>query len=72
VVWSDENFDNNQKLFDIGVDLKPGERGEISVTFPVQGEESTHISFVLANTEGVTFGLGERGRGDLYIEYNVE
>lgn len=72
VVWSDENFDNSQKLFDIGTDILPGERGEISVTFPVQGEGTTHISFVLANTEGETFGLGERGRGDLYIEYNAE
>ncbi len=72
VVWSDENYDNAQKLFDIGTALQPGERGEISVTFPVQGEGPTHISFVLANTEGETFGLGERGRGDLYIEYNAE
>ena len=72
VVWSDENYSNNQKLFDIGVDLKPGERGEISVTFPAQGNGDTHISFVLANTDGETFGLGERGRGDLYIEYNAE
>ena len=72
VVWSDENFTNSQSLFDIGVNLQPGERGEISVTFPVQGEGLTHISFVLANTEGETFALGERGRGDLYIEYNVE
>ena len=72
VVWSDGNYNNSQKLFDIGTALRPGERGEISVTFPVQGEGSTHISFVLANTDGETFGLGERGRGDLYIEYNVE
>ena len=72
VVWSDENYNNSQKLFDIGVDLQPGERGEISVTFPVQGEGATHISFVLADTNGQTFGLGERGRGDLYIEYNAE
>lgn len=72
VVWSDENYNNTQKLFDIGTNLQPGERGEISVTFPVQGNGATHISFVLATTEGETFGLGERGRGDLYIEYNVE
>ena len=72
VVWSDENYSNSQKLFDIGMGLQPGERGEISVSFPVQGNGATHISFVLANTEGETFGLGERGRGDLYIEYNVE
>lgn len=72
VVWSDENFSNDQKLFDIGTALAPGESGEISVTFPVQGQGSTHISFVLANEKGETFGLGERGRGDLYIEYNVE
>ena len=72
VVWSDENYTNDQKLFDIGTALQPGESGEISVTFPVKGQGSTHISFVLANTDGVTFGLGERGRGDLYIEYNAE
>lgn len=72
VVWSDENYTNSQKLFDIGVDLQPGERGEISITFPVQGEGRTHISFVLATTDGETFGLGERGRGDLYIEYNAQ
>ena len=72
VVWSDENYSNDQKLFDIGTALAPGESGEISVTFPVQGQGSTHISFVLANEKGETFGLGERGRGDLYIEYNVE
>lgn len=72
VVWSDENLDNDQKLFDIGTALQPGERGEISVTFKAQGDGDTHISFVLANTEGVTFGLGERGMGDLYIEYDVQ
>ena len=72
VVWSDENYTNNQKLFDIGTALAPGESGEISVTFPVQGQGPTHISFVLSTSEGETFGLGERGRGDLYIEYNVE
>ena len=72
IVWSDENIDNQQHLFDIGVNLQPGEQGEISVTFPVQGNGSTHISFLLANTEGETFGLGERGRGDLYIEYRVQ
>ena len=72
VVWSDENYDNDQKLFDIGVNLQPGERGEISVSFPVVGDGSTHISFVLASTEGETFGLGERGMGDLYIEYDAQ
>ena len=72
VVWADENFSNDQKLFDFGTALAPGESGEISVTFPVQGQGSTHISFVLANEKGETFGLGERGRGDLYIVYNVE
>ena len=72
IVWSDETIDNQQHLFDIGVDLNPGEQGEISVTFPVQGDGLTHISFLLANTNGETFGLGERGRGDLYIEYRAE
>ena len=72
VVWTDENYDNDQKLFDIGINLQPGERGEISVSFPVVGEGNTHISFVLASSEGETFGLGERGIGDLYIEYNVQ
>ena len=72
VVWSDENIDNQQHLFDIGVELQPGEQGEISVSFPVQGSGATHISFQLANTRGQTFGLGERGRGDLYIEYRAE
>ncbi len=71
IVWADENYDNDQKLFDIGVNLAPGEQGEISVTFPAQGEGKTHISFLLADTEGNTFGLGERGIGDLYIEYRI-
>ncbi len=72
VVWSDENFDNRQKLFDIGVDLMPGEQGQISVTFQAQGDGKTHISFRLANTDGETFGLGPQSRGDLYIEYRAE
>ena len=72
VVWADEKFENQQKLFDIGVALAPGEQGEISVTFPVQGDGSTHISFLLANTAGETFGLGPQMRGDLYIEYRVQ
>ncbi|MBR6089583.1 MAG: SUMF1/EgtB/PvdO family nonheme iron enzyme [Anaerolineaceae bacterium] len=72
VVWSEESLSNNQQLFDIGSEVKPGESAEISVTFPVQGNGSTHISFKLANTEGETFGLGERGMGDLFIVYNVE
>ncbi|MBQ6517067.1 MAG: SUMF1/EgtB/PvdO family nonheme iron enzyme [Anaerolineaceae bacterium] len=72
VVWSDENYTNDQKLFDIGTALQPGESAEISVTFPVKGQGSTHISFVLADTNGVTFGMGPQSRGDLFIEYNVE
>ena len=72
VVWSDANYRNEQQLFDIGVHVDPGEQGEISVTFPVQGSGSTHISFLLASSDGETFGLGDRGRGDLYIEYNVQ
>ena len=72
VVWSDETYENDQKLFDIGVSLMPGEQGEISVSFPVKGDGMTHISFLLANSKGETFGLGERGRGDLYIEYRAE
>ncbi len=71
IVWADKNYDNVQKLFDIGVNLQPGEQGEVSVTFPAQGEGATHISFLLADTDGNTFGLGERGKGDLYIEYRI-
>lgn len=71
IVWADKNYDNVQKLFDIGVNLQPGEQGEISVIFPAQGEGATHISFLLADTDGNTFGLGERGKGDLYIEYRI-
>lgn len=72
VVWSDENLNNPQKLFDIGMDLMPGEQGQISVTFQAQGDGPTHVSFRLANTDGETFGLGPQGRGDLYIEYRAE
>ncbi len=72
VVWSDENLDNPQKLFDIGTNLMPGEQAEISVTFQVQGDGRTHISFRLANTDGETFGLGPQSRGDLYIECRAE
>ena len=72
VVWNNEDIENQQQLFDIGVDLEPGEQGEISVTFPVQGSDSTHISFLLAGPDGETFGLGPQMRGDLYVEYRVE
>ncbi len=72
VVWSDDEYDNPQKMFDIGTDLMPGEQAEISVTFQAQGDGLTHISFRLANTDGVTFGLGPQSRGDLYIEYRAE
>ena len=72
VVWADPNLQNRQQLFDIGTALQPGEQAEISVTFPVQGDGLTHISFLLANTEGQTFGLGPQMRGDLYIEYRVQ
>ena len=72
VVWADPNLKNQQQLFDIGTALQPGEQAEISVTFPVQGNGLTHISFLLANTEGQTFGLGPQMRGDLYIEYRVQ
>jgi hypothetical protein len=72
VVWNNEDIINQQQLFDVGVNLEPGEQGEISVTFPVQGSGSTHISFLLADTSGETFGLGPQMRGDLYVEYRVE
>ena len=71
VVWNDDEIDNQQKLFDIGTALQPGEQAEISVSFPVQGNGATHISFLLADTNGETFGLGPQMRGDLYIEYRV-
>ena len=72
VVWNDDDFDNPQKMFDIGVDLMPGQQGEISVTFQAKGDGLTRISFRLANTDGETFGLGPERRGDLYIEYRAE
>ena len=71
VVWNDANLENQQKLFDVGTALQPGEQAEISVSFPVQGNGATHISFLLADTNGETFGLGPQMRGDLYIEYRV-
>ena len=71
VVWNDDEIDNQQKLFDIGTALQPGGQAEISVSFPVQGNGATHISFLLADTNGETFGLGPQMRGDLYIEYRV-
>lgn len=71
VVWNDPNLENQQQLFDIGTALQPGEQAEISITFPVQGNGATHISFLLADTNGETFGLGPQMRGDLYIEYRV-
>ncbi len=72
VVWNNDDIENQQQLFDIGVDLEPGEQGEISVSFPVQGSDLTHISFLLAGPDGQTFGLGPQMRGDLYVEYRVE
>ena len=71
VVWNDPDLTNQQRLFDVGRDLQPGEQAEISVSFPVQGNGATHISFLLADTNGETFGLGPQMRGDLYIEYRV-
>lgn len=72
ILWIDENLENKQTMFDVGVALQPGEEGDVSITFPAQGEGKTKIAFMLANTDGETFGLGERGKGSLWIEYNAE
>ena len=72
ILWEDETIVNPQEMFDIGVNLAPGEEGEVSISFRVQGDGDTKIGFILSDTEGKTFRLGERGRGELWIDYVAE
>lgn len=72
IIWSDEENTNPQRMFDIGIALEPGEEGEVSITFRALGSGKTKVAFLMANTEGQTFGLGERGRGQLWMEYYGE
>lgn len=71
LIWNSDEPQNEQKMFDIGVALEPDEEAEISISFSAQGSGLTRIGFLLADSEGNTFGLGERGQGKLWVEYNA-
>ncbi len=72
IVWTDTSITNEQKLFDFNTTIAPGQEGEVSFSFQVQGNGPTRISFQLANSDGAMFGLGARGIGALWIDYIAE
>ncbi len=71
IVWNDPDLQNIQQTFDIGKTIKPGDQADVSISFQAQGSGTTKIGFILADSNGQTFGLGERGRGGLWIQYNI-
>lgn len=72
IVWIDPFHQNPQKLFDFNAEIEPNAEGEVSITFPVVGSGKTKINFRFADPDGNTFGLGERGLGELWIDYLVQ
>ena len=72
LVWTDPFHQNPQKLFDFNAVIEPQAEGEVSITFPVVGSGKTKINFRFADPNGNTFGLGERGLGELWIDYLVQ
>lgn len=72
ILWSDPTLNNPQKMYDFNTGIKPDEEAEISITFNVQGQGKTRIGFKLANSNGEVFGLGERGIGELWVDYVVD
>ena len=72
IVWTDPFTTNPQRLFDFDTEIQPNAEAEVSITFPVSGKGRTKINFQFSTINGELFQLGERGRGEFWIEYVVE